>query len=95
MALSERTIVDRVEVLVDGTVQVRQANQVLRDGVVISQTYHRNLIRIADPNPDLSWMDEATKSVVMAARTEERLLAAQERASQLNSSIAASSTDSV
>lgn len=88
MALTEKTVVDRIEVLSDGTVQIRQANQVLRDGSVISQTYHRRIVRIADSNPDLSWLDEASRNVVLSARTPERLSKAAQKSSQLGSSIA-------
>lgn len=77
--LTEQTVVDKLEVLADGTVQVRQANQILRDGEVVSQTYHRFVINIANVNPDLSMLDEASLAVVQAARTPERLAAAAER----------------
>lgn len=79
MALSERTIVDRLEVLADGSVQVREANQILRDGAVVSQSYHRRVVSILDANPDLSWLDDASRAVVQAARTPERLSEAQQR----------------
>lgn len=73
--LTEQTVVDKLEVLADGTVQVREANQILRDGEVISQSYHRYVIHIADANPDLSMLDEASLAIVEAARTPERLAA--------------------
>ena len=74
--LTEKTVVDKLEVLSDGTVQVREANQVLRDGVVIAQSYHRYVVSITDANPDLSRLDEASRLIVEAARTPERLAAA-------------------
>ena len=77
--LTEKTIIDKLEVLTDGSVQVRQANQILRDGEVISQTYHRFVIVISDSNPDLSMLDEASLAVVQAARTPERLAEAEKR----------------
>lgn len=77
--LTEKTVVDKLEVLNDGTVQVREANQVLRDGVVIAQSYHRYVVSITDPAPDLSGLDEASRLIVEAARTPERLAAAAER----------------
>lgn len=75
--LTEQTVVDKLEVLADGSVQVREANQILRDGQVISQSYHRYVIHIADALPDLSRLDAASIAVVTAARTPERLAAAQ------------------
>lgn len=75
--LTEQTIIDKLEVLPSGDVQVREANQVLKDGAVIASQYHRRVVSISDPNPDLSWMDEASRAVVEAARTPERLAAAE------------------
>ena len=83
MALTEQTIIDKLEVLADGTVQVREANQILRDGEVISQSYHRYVISITDPNPDLSHLDEASLATVTAARTPERLAAGAARLEEL------------
>ena len=37
MALTEDTIVDSIDVLPDGQIQVRKANRVFRDGVEISR----------------------------------------------------------
>jgi len=76
MALSERTIIDRLEVLADGSVQVREAQQILRDDEVISQTFHRRVISITDADPDLTWLDDTSRATVLAARTPERLAAA-------------------
>lgn len=80
--LTEQTVTDKLEVLSDGTVQVREANQVLRGGEVIAQTYTRYVIDIADLSPDLSRLDEASRAIVLAARTPERLAAA--KAAQRN-----------
>ena len=74
--LTEQTIIDKLEVLRSGDVQVREASQVVKDGAVIASQFHRRVISISDPDPDLSWMDEASRAVVVAARTPERLAAA-------------------
>lgn len=81
--LTEQTIIDKLEVLPSGDVQVREANQVLKDGAVIASQYHRRVVSISDPNPDLSWMDEASRAVVEAARTPERLAAAEQAQEEL------------
>lgn len=86
MPLSERTIVDRLEVLADGSVQVREANQILRDGEVVSQAFHRRVISIMDPAPDLSWLDATSRATVEAARTSERLAAGALLAAELSAS---------
>lgn len=79
MALTEQTIIDRLEVLADGSVQVREAKQILRDGQVVSQTFHRRVIDITNANPDLTWLDDTSRATVEAARTPERLAAAATR----------------
>ena len=45
MALSKVTIVDKIEVLEKGQVQVRTATRVLEDGVELSSSFHRHLIQ--------------------------------------------------
>lgn len=41
MSLSQTTIIDRTEVLEDGTIQVRQAEVITKDGVEITRTFNR------------------------------------------------------
>jgi hypothetical protein len=41
MTLASSTIIDRTEVLEDGTIQVRQAEVITKDGVEITRTFHR------------------------------------------------------
>ena len=56
MALSKITVVDKIEVLEKGHVQVRTATRVLEDGVQLSSSFHRHVI---DPSTktDGSWAD--------------------------------------
>ena len=44
MALTKETVVDKIEVLEGGQVQVRTATRVLEDGVQLSQSYHRHVL---------------------------------------------------
>ena len=44
MALSKVTVVDKIEVLELGQVQVRTAIRVLEDGVELSSSFHRHVI---------------------------------------------------
>ena len=44
MALTKETIVDKIEVLEMGQVQVRTATRVLEDGVQLSQSFHRHVL---------------------------------------------------
>ena len=44
MALSKVTVVDKIEVLEKGHVQVRTATRVLEDGVELSSSFHRHVV---------------------------------------------------
>ena len=44
MALTKETVVDKIEVLEAGQVQVRTATRVLEDGVQLSSSYHRHVL---------------------------------------------------
>lgn len=41
MALTEVKVIDKIEVVENGTVQVREATRIERDCVEIAKTYHR------------------------------------------------------
>jgi hypothetical protein len=41
MTLASTTVIDKVETLQDGTLQVRQAEIITKDGVEITRTFHR------------------------------------------------------
>jgi hypothetical protein len=56
MALTKETIVDKIEVLENGIVQVRTATRVLEDGVALSQAYHRHYLE-PSTKTDGSWGD--------------------------------------
>lgn len=49
MALTEETVVDKIEVVGDFShVQVRTANVIKRDGVEISRSFHRHVVAPGD-----------------------------------------------
>jgi uncharacterized protein len=56
MALTKETVVDKIEVLEMGNVQVRTATRVLEDGVQLSQTYHRHVL-VPSTKTDGTWAD--------------------------------------
>ena len=56
MALTKEIVVDKIEVLEKGQVQVRTATRVLEDGVQLSQSYHRHVI-VPSTKTDGSWAD--------------------------------------
>ena len=64
MALSKETVVDKIEVLENGTLQVRTAIRVLEDGEVLSSSFHRHVLA---PGADTS--NEDAKVVAIATAT--------------------------
>ena len=56
MALTKEIVVDKIEVLENGIVQVRTATRVLEDGTQLSQSYHRHYVE-PSTNIDGSWAD--------------------------------------
>ena len=68
MALTEDTIVDSMDVLLDGQIQVRVANRVFRDGVEISKSFHRHVV---SPGDDLSLEDPRVATIGAVVHTPE------------------------
>ena len=56
MALTKETVVDKIEVLEMGQVQVRTATRVMEDGVQLSQSYHRHVLEPSTGAGD-TWAD--------------------------------------
>ena len=56
MALTKETIVDKIEVLEMGQVQVRTAIRVLEDGTQLSQSYHRHIV-VPSTKASGAWAD--------------------------------------
>ena len=74
MALEEKSVVDKVEVLLAGQIQVRRRDQVLKDGVEIAATYHRHVL---SPGDDLTDQDPRVVAIAEATWTEEVIAAYQ------------------
>ena len=66
MALTKETIVDKIEVLEMGQVQVRTATRVLEDGAVLSSSFHRHVL---SPNDDLTDQDPKVVAIANAVWT--------------------------
>ena len=66
MALTEDTIVDSIDVLPDGQIQVRRADRIFRDGVEISKSYHRHVV---SPGDDLSNEDQRVADIGAVVHT--------------------------
>lgn len=72
MALEEKSVVDKVEVLLAGQIQVRTRNQVLKDGTEIAATYHRHVL---SPGDDLINEDPRVTAIAEVTWTPEVIAA--------------------
>lgn len=66
MALEKVTVVDRIEVLENGCVQVRTKTIVMEDGKQISGNFHRHVVA---PGDDYSAEDARVKAICKATHT--------------------------
>ncbi len=84
MALTKETVVDKIEVMEMGQVQVRTATRVLEDGVQLSQSFHRHVLEPSVKNDgswgdtDISGEDARVQAVATATWTAEVKTAYQE-----------------
>jgi len=56
MALTKEIVVDKIEVMEMGEVQVRTATRVLEDGVTLSSSFHRHIVEPSTKTGD-TWGD--------------------------------------
>jgi hypothetical protein len=68
MTLSKELVTDKIEVLENGTIQVRCATRVLEDGVILSSSFHRHVL---SPNDDLTDQDPKVVAIAQATWTPE------------------------
>jgi hypothetical protein len=64
--LEKVTVVDRVEVVENGVVQVRTKTAIMEDGKQISESFHRHVVA---PGDDYSQEDERVKAICKATHT--------------------------
>ena len=82
MALSKTVVVDSIEVIEDGQIQVRTRTDVLEDGVRLSHSFHRHVLAPGDSTSgqdarviaiaNVTWTDAvvAAYAAAVAARGE-------------------------
>ena len=68
MTIKKVSVVDSIEVLESGCVQVRVANRVVEDDVIIAQSFHRHVVA---PGDDYSNEDARVQSICAATHTPE------------------------
>ena len=75
MALSKETVVDKIEVLEKGHIQVRTATRVIEDGVELSSSFHRHVVVPSTKasgswaNTDISGEDARVQAIANATWT--------------------------
>ena len=72
MALEKQSIVDKIEVIENGSVQVRTSVRVVDAGVLISSSLHRHVVA---PGDDYSNEDARVKAICSAIHTPEVIAA--------------------
>ena len=68
MTLTERTEIDRIEVVDMGIIQVRQCTTIERDGQFVSNSFHRWVLK---PDQDISGQEKKVQDICNAAWTPE------------------------
>jgi hypothetical protein len=68
MALTEKTIVDKIEVIENNSIQVRTATIIEKDGTELTRTFHRHVLA---PGADLTNEDVKVQAIANAIWTEE------------------------
>ena len=74
MALIEKQIVDKVELVQSNHIQVRTANIIERDGTEIARTFHRHVLA---PGDSIVNEDPKVQAIANAVWTEEVIAAYQ------------------
>lgn len=74
MALEKIILVDQIEVVENGCVQVRTCTRILEDGTPISSTFHRHVVA---PGDDYSQEDARVQAICSAVHTGEVITAYQ------------------
>ncbi len=74
MALEKVEIVDRIEVVENGSIQVRVKTAIMEDGKQISGTFHRHVVA---PGDDYSGEADRVKAICAATHTPEVIAAYQ------------------
>ena len=68
MALSKTVVVDSIDVITDGQIQVRTRTDVMEDGVRLSHSFHRHVL---NPGDSTSGQDARVIAVSNAAWTKD------------------------
>jgi len=68
MSLIEKSVIDKIEILESGKIQVRRADIIQKDGMEIHRTFHRHVLY---PGQDLTNEDPKVVAIANATWTQE------------------------
>ena len=68
MALNKTEVVDKIETLENGTIQIRTVTRIDEDGTVLSSSFHRHVL---SPGQDLTGQDPKVVAIANAVWTPE------------------------
>jgi hypothetical protein len=68
MALEKQVAIDKIEILENGCIQVREITRIVEDGKELSSAYHRWALA---PTDDISTQDAKVQAVANAVWTDE------------------------
>ena len=80
MSFEKVQIIDQIEVLEFGHIQVRQATKIMEDGKEIGKTYHRHIL---SPSDSLEGQDEKVQKIARVVWTPEVVAAYKAQANAL------------
>jgi hypothetical protein len=80
MALTETKVIDKIEVLENGAIQVREATRIFRDGQEVAKSYHRWSFA---PGSDVSSMPANVVAIANTVWTAECIAAYQAQANRM------------
>lgn len=64
--LTQRNVVDKIEILETGCIQVRTAIRIMEGQETVAQSFHRHVV---SPGDDYSGEDEKVRAVCLAVHT--------------------------
>ena len=70
--LEKQTVVDQIEIIENGAVQVRTCTRVMEDGEQLSSKFHRHVVA---PGDDYSAEDARVQAICAAVHTDEVIAA--------------------
>jgi hypothetical protein len=74
MSLTEKQIVDKIEIVENNSIQVRTATVIEKDGTELTRTFHRHVLA---PGDNVSTEDPKVQAIATAIWTEDVIAAYQ------------------